>query len=349
MHCDNTVHVYRGTAPRYDAVLLSITERCHVGCAHCGFIGTKREREATLDELRQWTGQLCEYGIPRLILTGGEPFERLDAMEIAVRTAASRIPIVATFTSSFWGTSQAEARYVLRQLAGLNQLYLSTDAFHQQRVPFENVHNVIDAALAEGLPYITLCITYSNDLELADVKAHYARWGSTVTFHEDRVIPTPYLSRRVMERQASGVAVSSSHYGRTCYLQTPLINPNGDLYACHSGKAAAHRAFTDSPYFLGNLREKTFAEIVHLASRRWDYQYLRTQGPKGVAELVERSPAVLHEVGRTEFTTACDMCFSILKTHAGTEALRVQVHRPEVQDSVNIRLAIGLGEDPITE
>lgn len=342
-------HVYRGTAPRYDSVLLSITERCHVGCAHCGFIGAKREREATLEEIRSWTEQLCAYGVPRLILTGGEPFERLDAMEVAVATAAKSMSIVSTFTSSFWGSSPSEARAVLQRLPGLRQLYLSSDSYHQKRVPFEYVYNVIDAAMELRIPYITICITYGNDQELAEVKARYAQWGSALVFHEDRVIPTPFLSKRVLALQAHGAAVSSANYGRTCYLQTPLINPNGDLFACHSGKAAAHRVLRDSPYFLGNLREQTFAEIANRVSRRWDYQYLRTQGPRGVAQLAEESPEILREVGRSEFTSPCDMCFSILKTRSGNDALGNRAAKPDIQDDINMRLALGLGEEPIID
>jgi MoaA/NifB/PqqE/SkfB family radical SAM enzyme len=338
---------YRGTTPRYDAVLLSITERCHVGCRHCGFLGAKRNREASIDEIVDWTKQICEYGVDRFIMTGGEPFERVDAVEAAVRAAGAYQTIIGIFTSSFWGTSYDEALSQLKRLDGLGHLFLSTDVYHQERVPFDYVRNVIEAAIALQIPHITMCVTYGNEIELAKIRAEYSRWGDRIKFHEDRVIPTQFLSKRVLAQQAAGIALSSANYGRTCFLQTPIINPNGDLLACHSGKAAAHRDMSESPYYLGNLRSHTFSEIARGASRRWDYQYLRTQGPKGVAELVELAPEILLETGRTEFTTACDMCFSVLRTKMGKHALREHSQTPAVKANINVRLALGLGEDPL--
>jgi len=339
---------YRGRRPLYDSVLLSVTERCHVGCAHCGFIGTRREREATLDELADWTDQVCRYGdIRRLIMTGGEPFERLDAMQLIVRTASGRVPIISAFTSSFWADSADAAKAVLSSLKGLNQLYLSSDSYHQKRVPYEHVHNAIQAALELGLQYITICITYANDAELHEVKRNYERWGERIAFHEDRVIPTPYLPKRVLQKQTPLEPHRSVIYGTTCYLQTPLINPDGDLYACHSGKAGAHRDIRSTPYFLGSLREEKFIDIAERVSRRWDYQFMRTLGPRGVAELAEDNPRIFDELGRATFSSPCDMCFSILKTDCGRETLLKKSSMPAVRDIINIRLAMGLGEDPI--
>ena len=338
---------YRGTAPRYDAVLLSVTERCPVGCRHCGFLGAKRNRECTLEEISDWTRQICEYGVSRFIMTGGEPFERFDAVEAAVKVSSGLATMAGVFTSSYWGTSYSDARAKLERLDGLGHLFLSTDIYHQERVPFAYVNNVIEAAVDLDIQYISMCITYGNEAELDLVKREYARWGGRIKFHEDRVIPTQFLSKRVLAQQAAGIAFSSESYARTCFLQTPIINPNGDLIACHSGKAAAHKDMSGSPYYLGNLRESTFREIAEQASRRWDYQYLRTQGPKGVAQLAEASPRILTGVGRTEFTTACDMCFSVLRTEAGRHALQEQSRKPRVQDNINIRLALGLGEEPI--
>ncbi|WP_250507477.1 radical SAM protein [Caballeronia sp. GAFFF3] len=341
--------IYRGHRPRYDAVLLSITERCHVGCAHCGFIGAKREREATLQELADWSKQVCDYGIDRLILTGGEPFERLDAVELVVKTATNHVPIISIFTSSFWGTTKDDAIYVLRRLQGLNHLYLSSDVYHQKRVPYKNVQNVIAAAVALGIPYITICITYGNEAELKEVKENYREWYDVITFYEDRVIPTPYLPKSVLARQASGKRVSPEIYARTCYLQTPLVNPNGDVFACHTGKAAAHRDIKKTPYYLGSLRENSFQSIAEAASRRWDYQFLRTHGPRGVAEVLAEHPEALVASGRSSFTSPCDMCFSVLKTSEGTASLQFYCQKDAVRDMIDMRLAIGLGEDPLSE
>lgn len=342
-------HEYRGARPRYDAVLMSVTERCHVGCRHCGFIGTKREREPTLAHLTDWAHQICSYGIERLIITGGEPFERYEALCVVTDVAHRAETNVGIFTSSYWGKSVEAAIAALTPLKNVVQLFLSADPYHQERVNIQSVHNVIEAAIHLNIPYISVCITYGNKDELSSTKAAFSRWGNVIQFHEDRVIPTQFLSKKTMARQAAGIAARASNFERTCYLRTPIVNPNGDVIACHSGKAAAHKDMRGSPYFLGNLNESSFADIASSASRRWDYQFLRTQGPKGVASLAESDPTILTQAGRETFSNPCDMCFSILRTEAGRAALRGRVRDTDIRESINIRLALGLGEDPISD
>lgn len=324
-----------------------MTERCHVGCRHCGFYGAVRNREATLDEIVDWTKQVGDYPIGRIIFTGGEPFERVDALEQAIDAVRSMDRILCSFTSSFWATSYPQARAILNRLSGLQHLFLSSDVYHQERVPIERVFNVIQAAFDLGIRDITICITSSNEAERLTIRQQYKKWESMLKFHEDRVIPTQFLPKSVLCNQDKTTKISPDNYATTCYLQTPLINPNGDVLACHAGKAAAHKDMRTSPYFLGNLRQQSFKDIAVEASRRWDYQYLRTQGPKGVAQLVCSNPVILEQVGRDEFTNACDMCFSALRTPEGKRSLVQEATQPQTRDLINIRLAIGLREAPI--
>src|SRR5919199_2003161 len=116
--------------PRLDSLLVSVTEVCHVGCRHCGFIGSTREREPAPAEMNQWVHQACEYGVSMIIFTGGEPFERFEVLTSGVAAAAAFGVPVGIFTSSYWGTSFAAACQMLRQLPGVTRLYLSTDVFH---------------------------------------------------------------------------------------------------------------------------------------------------------------------------------------------------------------------------
>lgn len=133
---------------KFKSVLISVTEACHVGCAHCGFIGSVRDRESDPDELACWVTQACAYGAPVVIFTGGEPFERLECLSKGVAAARSHGIPSAVFTSSYWAKSTQIARETLSQLEGLKHLYLSSDVYHQRRVPYQNVYNV------NGLHYL---------------------------------------------------------------------------------------------------------------------------------------------------------------------------------------------------
>lgn len=89
------------TLPRFTSILVSVTEGCHVGCAHCGFIGSTRDRETDPDELASWVASACEFGIPKMIFTGGEPFERFEVLRRGVVTAHEKGKFSTLFTSSF--------------------------------------------------------------------------------------------------------------------------------------------------------------------------------------------------------------------------------------------------------
>jgi hypothetical protein len=331
----------------FDSILIVLTEVCHVGCAHCGYIGSKRDREVEGPELESWIEQMVGYGIPEIIFTGGEAFERYDILAAGVKRARECGARISVFTSSYWATSPDEARKKLQGLKGLTKVYLSTDLYHQKRVPFAHVRNAVDAAIEMGIPQISLNITYANESDRAYVASQYEDYGKRVEFYCERVIPNPKFSARVLAGQDPLHGLDPGRYLSKCWLGTPLVDPKGDLFACHIGKAAAHGDFTKSPYFLGNLREASFKQVMGWSQARPDYQYLRTHGPTGVAEMAQNSPKLVEHLSRTEYTTACDMCMCVLSSPKGAESLDEYAGKRTTE--IDVRLALLLGEEPMAE
>ena len=172
----------------YTKILISVTEICTVGCRHCGFIGSIRERQPADEEIADWVTQACDFGIPNIIFTGGEPFQRFSLLKAGVQ-AASRHPArpgIGCFTSSFWGKNRATVDKFLDQLPGLTHFYLSTDVFHQEKVPAQYVRNVIDGALERGVPHISLCITIAEDAEEQQIRSLYEDYGDRLLVSVDR-------------------------------------------------------------------------------------------------------------------------------------------------------------------
>jgi MoaA/NifB/PqqE/SkfB family radical SAM enzyme len=330
---------------RFSSILIVLTEVCHVGCRHCGYIGAKRDREVESPELERWIDQTVAYGVPEIIFTGGEAFERYAILERGVRRAHERGARISVFTSSFWANSREEASRVLQGLNGVTKLYLSSDIYHQKRVPFQYVRNAIDAALELGITDISINITFAADSDRAYVAAQYEDYGDRIRIYAERVIPSPKFSPKVLSEQDPLRNLTPAYYAPSCWLGTPLVDPQGDVFACHIGKAAAHKDFDKRPYFLGNLRRESFSEIMTQSQGRADYQFLRTHGPRGVAEMAQNNPALVGTMSRHEFTTACDMCVCVLASPQGTEAL-VQ-HASKHETAIDARLALLLGEEPV--
>lgn len=332
---------------RFDSILIVVTEMCHVGCAHCGYIGSKRDRELESPEVESWIEQMVAYGIPEIIFTGGEPFEHYDILAKGIKRACGCGARISVFTSGYWATSPEEARNKLQGLKGLTKIYLSTDLYHQKRIPFAHVRNAVSAAIEMGVPQISLNITYANEADRAYVASQYEDFGSSVEFYCERVIPNPKFSARILRGQDPLQGLNPGNYTAKCWLGTPLVDPKGDVFACHIGKAAAHGDFSKSPYFLGNLRQDSFKQVMDRSKERHDYQFLRTHGPAGVAEMVLNSPELMEHLSRREYTTACDMCMCVLSSPKGAAAL--EKYAATRTTDIDIRLALLLGEEPGAE
>lgn len=329
-------------------MLIVLTEVCHVGCQHCGYRGSPRDREMKTADVVAWIDQILGYGVPEIIFTGGEPFERLDLLEPGVARTHHWRARSSVFTSSFWASSFGEARRVLSRLTGLTMLYLSTDVYHQKQVPLQHVRHAIDAGIDLGVRNISLNITYAREEDRRMIASRYSDYGERIRIYADRVIPLPdeRASIRLLKGQDSLRSFAPHAYAVRCWLGTPLVNPNGDLAACHIGKAGSRRDLRDLPYFLGNLHELPFGEIMKRCESRTDYQYLRTHGPRGVAQMAADIPEVLRALPRREFTTECDMCWSVLETPQGAQSL--QVYSASKADRIEARRVIVLRENPVS-
>ena len=56
-----------------------ITARCNLTCKQCNIIYANSDvREATLDEIKRMADNFAKMGVAMVLLTGGEPFTRLD-------------------------------------------------------------------------------------------------------------------------------------------------------------------------------------------------------------------------------------------------------------------------------
>lgn len=333
---------------KFNSVLMVLTEACHVGCQHCGYRGSPRDRDMTSDDVTTWIDQILGYGVPEIIFTGGEPFERLDLLVPGVARTGHWNARSSVFTSSFWAASFGEARSVLGRLAGLTTLYLSTDVYHQAQVPLQYVRNAIDAAIDAGVRNISLNITYATEEDRQLIASQYSDYGDRINIYADRVIPLPdpTASLLLLRGQDSLRQFAPHAYAVRCWLGTPLVNPNGDLAACHIGKAGSRRDLRELPYFLGNLREESFDAIMGRCESRQDYQYLRTHGPRGVAQMAADLPEVMQALPRRTFTTECDMCWSVLETPEGARSL--PLYSTSKADRIEARRVIGLGEGPAT-
>ncbi len=134
-----------------------ITYACTGRCIHCSQgdhddCGTYIDSDAAARVVRQ-TAQL--YDIRSVMTFGGEPLLHSDAV-CRIHTAAREagIPKRQLITNGFFSRDGAKIRETARALAaaGVNDLLLSADAFHQETIPLETVKLFAAAVMDAGMP-----------------------------------------------------------------------------------------------------------------------------------------------------------------------------------------------------
>ncbi len=134
-----------------------ITCACTGRCKHC-FAGEHKSRDVSINS-EAATGavrKICEdYDIKTLLVFGGEPLLYPEVAEAIISVGKELgIPRRQIITNGYFSKDAEEIRKTLLRLysAGLNDLLLSVDAFHEETIPIEVVYTFAREAKNIGLP-----------------------------------------------------------------------------------------------------------------------------------------------------------------------------------------------------
>jgi hypothetical protein len=134
------------------AVLLYLTDRCPVGCAHCSVSALPRGPRPELALVERLVDGLCQLERIRLVgISGGEPFTERRALEAATTRLAAAGKQLVLYTSGNWGRDDGTVPGWTRDiLARASCVVLSTDAYHAARIPAPRYLAALRAAAESG-------------------------------------------------------------------------------------------------------------------------------------------------------------------------------------------------------
>lgn len=134
-----------------------VTYACTGRCKHCseGEHASSGERispEIAADAVRKIA---AEYEVKTVLAFGGEPLLYPDAVE-KIMSAAKDVNIEKRqiITNGYFSSDSDKIRETVKMLsfAGVNELLLSVDAFHQETIPIEIVKNFAKELTAAKIP-----------------------------------------------------------------------------------------------------------------------------------------------------------------------------------------------------
>lgn len=141
-----------GDALRYRAgerrpvVVLNLTRACNLRCVHCYATATPGPAADELgpDELRAVIADLADYGVPALLLSGGEPLMRDDLEAVAAFAVEKGLRVAVSTNGTLIDAERA------RRLAGAGVVYVgvSLDGIGETNDRFRGVEGAYERALA---------------------------------------------------------------------------------------------------------------------------------------------------------------------------------------------------------
>lgn len=169
------VRTRRGKGPVKPVVIWNLTRRCNLRCRHCYTVSSDvhfpgelshEQAMATLDDLGA-------FGIPALILSGGEPLDRFDLFEIAARAR----PMVRMLALSTNGTKIHGENADRVAEAGFDYVGISIDGIGATNDWFRGVDGAFNDALrgvreckARGIKVgLRFTVTRDNHAQLPDL------------------------------------------------------------------------------------------------------------------------------------------------------------------------------------
>ena len=305
------------------AVLLYLTDRCPVGCAHCSVSALPTGPRPDLALVERLVDGLCQLERIRLVgISGGEPFTERRALEAATTRLAAAGKQLVLYTSGHWGRDDGTVPGWTRDiLARASCVVLSTDAYHAARIPGPRYLAALRAA-AESGTWIAVQVIGTPAQTAAAGRLLTAALGPSWP-DQAEIRATTLLPRgRAAGRAGSTPPAAASplpppsrpgYSSGPCFLaRTPVVRYDGRVTACCNedvvtggGPAALHGRADGAGELreaLGAMAGDPFLAVVAAA------------GPGALTRLPR-----YREVGERAHPDICSACWGLLGRGADSD------------------------------
>ncbi len=308
-------------------IAFSLTEACPLACRHC-IVSTvsaaDRSRTMPLQDAERYAAEfpsLQAQGIRTISFTGGEPLlvpKHLALLSGAAVRAGLRCTVV---TACHWAVSDRAARRVVAQFPHIANWHLSTDIFHAEFIPLDQVVRAARVAMAEGrkvVMRITVSVPVTDcDLQLQEELCTHLPDG--VSFIVQPVTKIGRAATLEMEVATAGVPAW------LCVPSGITVRYDGTLSPCCS---ALIDQCTGHPFEYANARETSLKQAYQAWCTDPLLQIMRAVGFAPLLQWVDESFPE-HPVLRAIPRDPCQCCVQLWEDPAVGPALRERAARPE--------------------
>lgn len=288
------------------SILLFLTDRCPVGCAHCS-VDSRRDSPTIVDFdlFDRLVDGICALEYLDLVgISGGEPFVERRGLTRAVDRVSRAGKLLVLYTSGVWAGRRIPdwIRAVIREASCV---FLSTDGYHGAVLPDDRFVHAAQTIRKEGVGLVVQVIRMPKMVEGAKKLLHHAfgeEWAREVEL--SLTPPLPYgRGANVFHRRSGTIGRA---FGPCSALAAPVVRYDGRITACCNEQVIMGRG-------PGRLRSQcSDGRELEAALDSWSSDpLLGVIGALGPGPLTEHPR--LQDMGDERFASICDICWKALK------------------------------------
>lgn len=218
---------------RRRSMLLFITDRCPVGCAHCSVDSRIDSPTITdfdlFDQILDWMCAKPELEV--VGISGGEPFSERRGLALASRRIADAGKRQVVYTSGIWATRASAPAWIRDVLGRCSCVYLSTDAFHAPAIDAQRFIRAAHAIAEAGAWIVVQVIGLGAMAEQAEQLLRRA-FGERYTEYAELNATMPLTDGRGASVFMRIARLPGHAFGNCWALASPMVRYDGLVTAC---------------------------------------------------------------------------------------------------------------------
>jgi len=310
------------------------TYKCNARCDYCECRPEVETRISGPDLIR-FIDEAYDLGtVGQVIFSGGEPTLLKDDLFDAIRHATAKGMLTRVVTNGWWGGAKPSIGldFLDRLIdAGLSELNISVDEWHQDWIPLAKVRNAFLACVERRFPCLighkaaARTRLSKEDLEsFFGVELVHYREGQCYTAEEQSrlfttgpIVPVGPAAAPIRDEDLKRIPW---HGGCASVFRDIVVGADYQLQPCCGIVTKGIPELT-----LGDVRDRPMLDLIEDGNNDAILNWIALEGPAAMARFItEREPGIPF---RDDFVSVCHVCNEVLTRPDMREALRK--HLPE--------------------
>ncbi|MCR2746893.1 radical SAM protein [Limnobacter parvus] len=285
------------------SLLLFITDRCPVNCAHCSV--DSRSDGPVISDYDLFdallTGICQQEKIEVVGISGGEPFAERRGLTLACSKFNECGKSIVIYTSGVWAKASKPPGWITDVLKKCSTIYLSTDSFHQAGVPVQHFTHAA-CQIADAGAHI---VVQTLDVKQASDILHKAFKTDFTSFAE--IVPiVPLQNGRGKQIFNFRPATPAASVGSCALAITPVVRYDGIVTSCCNEEIIMGHG---PQRFRSKARSSD--DLDEILVRYKHDPLMRCVAGVGLGQLLIHPR--LDSLNKQKYVSTCQLCWEIMK------------------------------------